>query len=71
MADGTEQPIAFSSRTLTKAEKGYTQLEKEALALKVHGVRHFHTYLVGRAFVLVTDHKPLLKILDPNKESQR
>ena len=66
MADGTEQPIAFSSRTLTKEEKGYAQLEKEALAL-VHGVRHFHKYLMGRAFVLVTDHKPLLKILGPKQ----
>ena len=60
--DGTERPISYASRTLTKSEKGYPQLEKEALSL-IFGVKKFHLFLYGRQFVLVTDHKPLTTIL--------
>ena len=66
MEDGTEQPVAFASWTLSPTEKKYAQLEKEALAL-IFGVRQFHKYLIGRSFTLVTDHRPLLKILGPKE----
>ena len=66
MPDGTEQPIVFSSRTSSSTERGYAKLEKGALAL-INGVRKFHKYLIGRKFTLVTDHTPLLKILEPKQ----
>ena len=44
MDEGTEPPIAFASRSLTKAERAYSQTDKEALAL-YWGVVKFHTYL--------------------------
>ena len=61
MDDNSEKPVAYASRTLTKSEVAYAQIEREALAL-VFGVRRFHQYLYGRPFMLVTDHRPLCKI---------
>ena len=64
--DGTERPIAYASRTLSAAERNYSQIDKEALAL-VFAVQKFHPYLYGRKFVLLTDHKPLVTLLGPKK----
>ena len=33
MADGSDQPIAFASCSLSKAEKGYAHLGKEGLTI--------------------------------------
>ena len=63
---GEERPVAFASRTLTQTEKGYSQIDKEALAL-VWGIRKFHQYVYGHKFTLITDHQPLTMILDPHK----
>ncbi len=66
MSERCDRPIGFVSRTLTVAEKNYSQLEKEGLAI-VFGVKKFHKYLYGRKFVICTDHKPLLSLLNELK----
>ena len=64
-----ERPVLFISRTLSTAERNYSQLEREALAIII-GVVRLHQYLLRRHFVIYTNHKPLLtfspdKILPP------
>ncbi|XP_075730847.1 uncharacterized protein LOC142774340 [Rhipicephalus microplus] len=64
--NGEAKPVGFRSRTLTAAERNYAQIEREALAV-VFGVTKFREYLLGNTFTLITDHKPLLRLLSPDK----
>ncbi|KAK7108980.1 hypothetical protein V1264_013102 [Littorina saxatilis] len=58
-----QQPIAYASKSLSDAETRYACIERELMAV-VFGVQRFHTYLFGRPFKVVTDHKPLVMILN-------
>ena len=41
------QPVMFASRTMTPTERGYTQIEKECLAI-VFACERFNQYIFGR-----------------------
>ncbi|KAG8195641.1 hypothetical protein JTE90_004977 [Oedothorax gibbosus] len=66
LPNGKEAPVAYYSRTMTKTERNYSQTDKEALAI-LAGVKKFHSYLLGRRFRIVTDHRPLLGIFNSTK----
>ncbi|XP_045451587.1 uncharacterized protein K02A2.6-like [Melitaea cinxia] len=61
-----ERPVVYVSRALTAAEKHYSQIEREALAI-VFCFEKLHQYLYGRRFTLRTDHKLLVTIFGPKQ----
>ena len=56
--DGKLFPVCYASKKLSSAERNYSTIEKECLAI-VWGFKRFHLYLYGVPFVLQTDHEPL------------
>lgn len=64
--NGTERPIGYVSRSLQEAERKYSTLEKEALAI-IFGVKKFHQFLYGHRFIIKTDYKPLEGLLNEKK----
>ena len=53
-----DRPIAYFSQKLLDHERKYSVIEKECLAV-VLGVKTFEVYLLGRPFILQTDHRAL------------
>ena len=60
--EGAWQPLAFFSRSLTPTETRYSTFGRELLALYL-SVRHFRHAIEGRALVVYTDHKPLVRAI--------
>lgn len=64
--NGTIRVVQHASRALTKAEQGYSQIDREGLAI-IFAVTKFHKMIFGRRFQLQTDHQPLLRIFGSKK----
>lgn len=66
------QPISFFSKTLKPAETRYSTFDRELLAIYL-SIRHFHHYVEGQKFCVLTDHKPLtfLSSFHPGQHSPR
>lgn len=57
-------PVCFASKSLTKTEQAYAQIEKELYAC-VFACEKFYTYIYGRSDITIeTDHKPLVSIIN-------
>ena len=57
-SEGGERVVAYASRLLSKPERQYCVTRRELLAV-VTFTRHFRPFLLGRPFVLRTDHGSL------------
>ena len=68
--DGEEKVIAYGSRVLTKQERCCCVTRRELLAV-VHFVKIYRHYLVGRKFVLRTDHASLRSFKHPEGQGAR
>ena len=58
MQDGMERVVAYGSRTLSKSERNYCTTDRELLAFRFF-LEHYQHYLLGRNFLVRTDHQPL------------
>lgn len=70
---GTDQPIAYASRTLSETEMRYSTIERELLGV-IWAVKHFRPYLYGNKFTIYTDHRPLTwldSLKEPNSKLTR
>ncbi|GBN48949.1 Retrovirus-related Pol polyprotein from transposon 17.6 [Araneus ventricosus] len=53
------KPLAFFSKKLTNAQKGYSTYDRELLGIYL-SIKQFKHILEGRQFTIYTDHKPLM-----------
>ena len=63
-------PCCFISQSLNGAEQNYSTTEKELLAI-VWATQRLGQYLLGRTFVIQTDHQPLKWLHDVKNPSSR
>ena len=63
--NGQLRPVAYASKSLTETQSNYSNIERELLGI-CFGVERFRTYLFGTHFHVITDHKPLVNILNKN-----
>ena len=60
-SDGVERPCGYSSKLLSTKESKQQPGMRERAAL-LHALRHWQPYLIGREFILQTDHNPNLAL---------
>ena len=60
--DGKPYMVYYVSKTLNEAQRNYTTIEKELLAV-VYALDKFRAYLVGSVIVIFTDHYALKYLL--------
>ncbi|KAK2575252.1 hypothetical protein KPH14_012703, partial [Odynerus spinipes] len=64
--DGNERVLQYASQTLSRTQRKYSQIDKEAYAI-IFAVKKFYQYVYGNRFTLYTDHRPLTQIFSPEK----
>ena len=49
------KPVAYSSKSMTKTQTNYSQIEKESLVI-AFGLEKCHQYIYGKRVLVETDH---------------
>ena len=68
--DGEEHVIHYLSQQLSRTQRRWAVIEKEAWAL-VTALRKFRQYLLGAKFMVYTDHKPLKSLFTAEMKNAR
>ena len=68
--DGKPHVVYYASKTLNEAQRNYTTIEKELLAV-VYALDKFRAYLVGSDIVIFTDHSALKYLLTKQNAKAR
>ena len=68
--DGEEHVIHYLSQQLSRTQRRWAVIEKEAWAL-VTALRKFRQYLLGAKFTVYTDHKPLKSLFTAEMKNAR
>ena len=55
--------VAYASKVLSDVDKRYSQTEREALSA-IWACEHYHLYLYGQPVTVLTDHMPLLGMIN-------
>ena len=61
------QPISYFSKKLKPAETRYSTFDRELLAVYL-SIKHFHHFVEGRTFHVLTDHKPITYALSSHSD---
>lgn len=67
---GNDLAVCYASRTLSKSELNKPIIEKELLAI-YWGITFYRSYLYGRRFIVVTDHRPLISLFNHKNPSSK
>ena len=68
--EGRDHPVACFSHKLLNREQKYSTIEKECLAIKL-AVKTFQMYLLGRPFIMQTDHWTLQWLSNVKDENRQ
>ena len=56
-------PLHYASSPLTPTQARYPQIDREALSV-YWAVKHFHLFIYGGEFKVITDHQPLVSLFN-------
>lgn len=68
--DGVRKQVGFFSKHLTAAQRKYSALERELLAI-VLAIENFHHLVFGHELTVISDHQPLLWVASAKKLNAR